>query len=366
MNNYPIITKKKIKSNNEVKRIQKENKKKYGRRMLFGYPKASIPKIVIENGCIDMVGNKSQSEIQAVEANKLLEAIEKNELTGMSGNGFATYKKIKVAIAAPGENKVIIVNGAECDPGLTHDAWLIRNRLNDIIFGSKLLAQMLHTSKVFLAAKLLKNEVIEGINVKNLPNRYPTGAEKVLIKEVLDMEMDKNEIPVKKGILVINVQTVIMIAEIAKGEFLKGSRYITVADYETGEAKVARVNYDMDVKEVLEKVFGDRKGKAIFTGGGIMAAHKAQENEKVTPLTNFIGYSKEVTYNNESKCKKCRGCTKNCPMGIQVHKVIGDQEKNIKTNMKSYGVEDCINCGSCTFLCMAGKNTMEIVNMNSK
>lgn len=365
MNNYPIITKKKVKSNDKIKKIQKEAKKKYGRRKLFGYPKASIPKIIVENGYVDMANKKSQAGVKVAELDKLLLAIEENELTGMSGNGFPTYKKLKVAMESAASNKALIINGAECDPGLIHDAWLIRNRLEDIIFASKLIGEMINASEVFLAAKLMKNESIEGISVKNLPNRYPIGAEKILIKEVLGLEMEKKDIPVKKGILVLNVQTIIMIAEIAKGEFLKGSRYITVADYTNGEAKVAKVTYDMKTKEVLERVFGKQADKVIYAGGGIMGAHQAKEDERITPLTNFVGYGDKVAYDNASKCKKCGNCSRNCPMGIKVHKVVENYAKNINSNMQQYGVQNCINCGTCTYLCQAGKNTMEIVNMYS-
>lgn len=363
MISYPIITKKSVKSNGKIKKIQKEAKKKYGRRMMFGYPKVSIPNIATGNGYVDMVNKKDNTGTKITELNKLLLAIEENELTGMSGNGFSTYKKLKAAMEASTSNKVLIINGAECDPGLIHDAWLIRNRLEDIIFGSKLVGEMINASEVLLAAKLMKNEVIEGIKVKNLPNRYPIGEEKILIKEVLKLEMDKEDIPAKKGILVLNVQTIIMIAEVAKGEFLKGSRYITVADYTNGEAKVAKVTYDMKVKEVLEKIWGKQAGKDIYAGGGIMGAHQAKQDERITPLTNFVGYGDKVAYDNASKCKKCGNCSRNCPMGIKVHKVVADYAKNISSNMQQYGVQNCINCGTCTYLCQAGKNTMEIVNM---
>lgn len=363
MISYPIITKKQVKSNDKIKKIQKEAKKKYGKRILFGYPKASISKIIVQDGYVDMVDKKNSTGVKINELNKLLLVIEENELTGMSGNGFPTYKKLKTAMEAAAPNKVLIVNGAECDPGLIHDAWLIRNRLEDIIFGSKLAAEMINASDVFLAAKLMKNERIEGIKIKNIPNRYPIGAEKILIKEVLGVEMDKKDIPVKKGILVLNVQTIIMIAEIAKGEFLRGSRYITAADYTKGEAKVVKVTYEMKVKEVLEKVLGERAGKAVYAGGGIMGAHQAEKDERITPFTNFVGYADKVAYDNASKCKRCGNCSRNCPMGIKVHKVMADYAKNINSNMQQYGVQNCINCGTCTFLCQAGKNTMEIVNM---
>lgn len=361
MGSYPIITKSYVKRNEKIKKVQKENKSKYLRK-IFAYPKASITKVITENGYIDMVGKEEQPETKVIEKNELLKAIEENELTGMSGNGFPTYKKLKSVIASTAENRILIINGAECDPGLIHDEWLIRNRLEDIIFGSKLVSEMIQASETFLAIKL-KNEAIEGINVKILPDRYPMGQERILIKQVLNVEVSKNEIPAKKGILVINVQTVIMIAEIAKGKFSKGSRYITVADYTAGQAKVVRVDYGMKAQEVLQHILGRQDNKGMYAGGGVMGAHRLEHNEMITPLTNFVGYGADIGYNNDSRCKGCGNCTRNCPMGIKVHKVVDDYAKNKNIDMQKYELEKCINCGTCTFLCQAGKNIMEIVNM---
>ncbi|MBE6063767.1 MAG: 4Fe-4S dicluster domain-containing protein [Clostridium butyricum] len=362
MNNYPIVTTKMVGDNKRVKKVQKESKKSYKYKR-SRYVKAKLSKLVKETGYLDMVGESKEKNINTIDKKDLLLEIEKAQLTGMSGNGFPTYKKLKAVLESSSENRVVIINGAECDPGLIHDEWLIRNRLDDIILGSKLISDMIGANDVFLATRLKKGfESIEGIKVKPLPNRYPMGAENILIKQTLGIELDKNVIPVSVGILVINVQTVIRIAEIYKGVYLKNSRYITVADYVEGEAKVVRVGYDSNAQDILEKVFGKQNNKVKYLGGGVMNAHEMNKEDKIGPKVNFIGYGEQTNYDQASKCKKCRRCSKNCPMGIKVHKIISAYEKKQEIDAKIYGTENCINCGTCTFVCAAGKNTMKIVN----
>lgn len=362
MENYPILTKKMVNKNKQVKKVQKESKRAY-KYQKSRYVKAKLSKLVKEIGYLDLVGEKEGKNIQNIDKKDLLLEIEKAQLTGMSGNGFLTYKKLKAVLESPKENRVVIINGAECDPGLIHDEWLIKNRLDDIILGSKLISEMISANDVFLATRLKKGfESIEGINVKALPNRYPMGAESILIKQTLGIELDKNVIPVTVGILVINVQTVIKIAEIYKGVYLKNSRYITVADYVKGEAKVVKVSYGSNAWDILEEVFGKQNDKVKYLGGGVMNAHQMNKEDKIEPKVNFVGYGEQTSYDQASKCKKCRCCSKNCPMGIKVHKIVGANEKNQKIDTKIYGAENCINCGTCTFVCAAGKNTMKIVN----
>jgi Na+-translocating ferredoxin:NAD+ oxidoreductase RnfC subunit len=63
-----------------------------------------------------------------------------------------------------------------------------------------------------------------------VPNRYPIGAEKILIKEVLGITIAQNVIPADCGILVLNVQTVHAIYEAIYGNCKPNTKFITVAE----------------------------------------------------------------------------------------------------------------------------------------
>lgn len=166
--NYPIITNKSVKKNKTIRKVQKTNKKKY-LKIRSKYPKACISKIIVENGYVNMSNNENVS-MKTVELSKLLNAIHENGLTCMSGNGFSTYEKLVSVIESSVKNKVLIINGLECDPGLIHDEWLIKNMSDEIVIGSKLIAKMINTADVIFAVKEINSNSLEGISVRILPN----------------------------------------------------------------------------------------------------------------------------------------------------------------------------------------------------
>ncbi|SFR72139.1 4Fe-4S dicluster domain-containing protein [Anaeromicropila populeti] len=358
----PIITKKYVKGNRIIKNIQKQSKKSYS-RIKVKFPKAFIGKVVQESGFVDLSEEKHKDgqNINTKEES-LLDRIKQSGLTGMSGNGFSVYKKLEEVIKSTASEKVLIINGAECDPGLIHDEWLLRNRMDEIIEGSKIVSSLIKARKVYLAVKIENIGRVSGMEVKVLPNKYPVGAEKVVIKHVLNVELSRGEIPVHKGILVMNVQTVIAIGQIQKGTYLNNTRYITAADCTNGIAKAVRVDYGMSVEEVAAKVLGEKKEKKIYLGGGVMDAHLLKNGETITETINFVGYGSGITYNNEAKCRKCGACSRNCPMGIKVIKIVRHYDKKLKLDKEAFSPDLCLKCGACSFVCPAGKNVMWIMN----
>lgn len=358
---YPLITRKEVKKNKIIKKLQKNTEKRY-KSIKGSFPKAKISKVVElkeDNNFFDLSEKNINQNMTG--NNNILELIESCSLIGLSGNGFPTERKIKAVMDANTKDKYLIVNAVECDPGLLHDNWLIKNRLAQIEEGISVLSEIVPFKRIVLAAKDLGTPHNSKIEVSLVPNRYPMGYEKILIKRVLGIDLEAGQIPAEHGILVLNAQTVLAVNEIAKGVYQKGSRYITVADYTSGEAVVAKISGEITVTEILNKTLGVRGEKDIFAGGGIMLGHKVQKDEKVSAKTNFVAYGTNIEFNDDSKCRKCGACARKCPMGIKVHKIVSTLEKDKNADVSIYHPELCINCGTCTYHCRAGKNTMNIV-----
>jgi Na+-translocating ferredoxin:NAD+ oxidoreductase RnfC subunit len=93
-----------------------------------------------------------------------------------------------------------------------------------------------------------------------------------------------------------------------------------------------------------------------------MMGRMAKADDIISEKTNFIGYGYEINYSMNVKCKNCRACARKCPMKIKVHKVIQSLEKNDFKKGKEFQPERCIQCGTCTYYCNAGKNTMELIS----
>ena len=362
MKGYPLVTKKQVRKNANLRQIQKAYKKQH-KHPKGRFPKARLSKLVVlrsENNFYDLSNKqviKKAPERLTIEA-LLLEIGEKG-INGLSGSGFPTDKKMRALLEAKGREKVLIINGVACDPGLLHDDWLVKNKLEQIEQAVTLLNQCMGFSKVLLATR----EKVESksCEVCLVPNKYPMGAEKILIKYLLGKSFEQDEIPAEKGILVLNIQTIYAIYEAIFEGIVGNTKLITIADLSSGEAVLARVNIGDRVMDILDQTIGRQPRLVPYVGEGIMMGKKVEEEDEITLSTNFIGYGIATNYEEANKCKGCGACSRKCPMGIRVDRIIRVMEKENHAEIKEYQPEICIQCGACTYFCKAGKNTMGLV-----
>lgn len=361
---YPLINKKLVKTNKAVKIVQKQSLKSY-RTVKGHYPKAKIGKVVklrSYDSFLDLTNNDDRTkDLEIQDMNEILQAIENRNLCGLSGGGHPTFQKIQTLLNSNAKDKYLIINGVECDPGLLHDEWLLDNHQDEIQKGIKLLANNFNFKEIILATKSERANTVD-YQAKTVPNRYPMGAERILINEVLGISLSKEEIPASKGILVLNVQTIYAIYETIFKVNPSEARFISVVDFMAGEAVIVRVNIGESVIEIVKKVFPNHTYPSVYFGGGIMMAKVATHSDQVSYKTNIIVCGPDISYNPETKCKHCGGCTKKCPMDLKVMKMVQKVEKKDLSNISEFKPHLCLNCGTCTYFCRAGKNVSGIIS----
>lgn len=364
-----IVNKHSVRKNKALKTAQKKARKYYQEKIFVNSPNAPKSKIR-KLADLEKVDYKAVSDIELSE-NKQKAQLSRDELialckevglTGRSGNGFDVSRKLEAFHKNGG---TLIINAVECDPGLVTDSWLYRNKQSSIQQGAMIIKDALGLDKVILATKEPLN-TIDAIQQVKVIDRYPMGYEKYLIEYVLGVQIAENELPQDKGILVMNLQTVIAIAEMTQGVLAGRYKYITVANLFTGEATVARVCNGDSVQEVVENCFPKNviKANSIYAGGGALNCHKIIEKECILDTTGYIAIGEMPNYEEAGKCKGCRACTKNCPAGVAVHRIVQHEEKNgmdMVGNCKDFNPTACIGCGACTYNCMAGKDVREVV-----
>ena len=412
MSDYPIVNKKMVRLNRKLKKNQKEYRKEYdtGSRRMSGNRIGKLVKLSAENPLKDCSEPETYCEM-GPDAEVLIHMVEQSGLKGMSGNGFLTANKLKTFWQAQQKKRVLIVNAVECDPGLVHDEWILKEKASAVWMGIEYLNQAFHFETVMVAVKgknkkFLKaeqgrirdrssegrrdeNRSIEtrsdktqsdksrrdesrgaesrsleskgdgwSVKVKEVAGRYPMGEEHFLIKELLGIPMDKSEIPAKSGILVMNVQTVFQICRLVN-KLDTDARFVTLANLKTGEARVAYVTSEDRIHTLLEAIY---PGKGTYYAGhGVLGAHKAAKDETFAETINFAAVGEDTLISDQNLCKKCGGCSRRCPMGISVKDIVLAREKNEKADISRFHPEQCIHCGSCTFFCHASKNVEKIV-----
>lgn len=382
--NTQIINKNIMKKSKELKASAKTNRKLYKNYKAIEL-KARMDKVFTFNGlCEKDIPTKASETIdeevmEAIEstetleykvANNFISIIEGSKLTGMSGNGFPVYKKLRAINSFEGPKKTFIINAVECEPGLIHDQWIFNTHLKEVAEGIRIIKAALKLDNATIAVKATKEHkagtvvACEGYDICYVPYKYPMGEEHFLIKEVMGDTIAMEDIPVNKGILVMNIQTVYQIACIIAGKY-QGGRYITVANFATGIAKAVYYHEGKKATEILDSAFGIApEGCVVYVGKGIMGSHPL-EDDIVNIDEDFVAYYPKEYANiisNSNKCKGCGACSKNCPAGIDVRKIVRLREKDETADISMFNPERCIKCGSCVWFCCASKRPGYYVN----
>lgn len=364
-----VVNKHSVRKNSALKIVQKKARKYYQEKIFTKSSNATKSKIR-KLADLEQVDYMAISDIELLEKKKevqlskeeLIELCREGGLTGRSGNGFDVSRKLE---AFHKDSGTLIINAVECDPGLVTDSWLYKNKQNFIQQGAMIIKNALCLDKVILATKE-PLEKIDAIQQVKVIDRFPMGYENYLIKYVLGITIANNELPQDKGILVMNLQTVIAIAELTRNVMAGQYKYITVANLFTAKAKVARVCIGDIVQEVVESCFPQnaRNTSNIYAGGGAFTCHKVIAGERIQDTTGYIAIGEMPNYEEAGKCKGCGACTKNCPAGVAVHKLIQYVDKNgmnMASKCKEFNPTACIGCGTCTYGCMADKDAREVV-----
>lgn len=288
----------------------------------------------------------------------IIENIEHNKVFGYGGAAFPTSKKIRTAMDAEAPEKHLIVNGVECDPGLIHDKWILQNKSYEINKGIGLLSDCIPFTTITVAVKDLKSIDI-AYKLHKVSDYYPAGAEKKLIREVLGKNLDDSETPAMLGILVLNIQTVLSIYEAVYLNNKADTRFITYANLDERAGSVVRVNLGTDVHEISSKI---RPGFInIYTGGGMMNACLSSDESVVDAKVNFIAVGNVKGY-REALCSKCCFCNAVCPAHLNVNKIASLVDEGKMNQAALLNPGKCMNCGSCSYICLAGRNLANRTN----
>jgi len=306
---------------------------------------------------LDLTGEKDLGSYETgdMSTEKILESIQSNAVYGFGGAAYSTHQKIEAVMNAKVSEKHLIINGVECDPALIHDQWLLRQHPDPIVKGIELISECVPFSSITLAVK-----EVEGLNypvslkVQKVPDYYPLGAERLLINEVLDKHLSTIEYPAQHGILVLNVQTVYSIYRAVYCKEKADTKFLTVANIKGKTGSVVKLRLGMKVGDVMDAVYPNTT--YIFAGGGSMQSHISKHDDIVDKTVNFIATAQFPKFKESPLCSKCGFCRVNCPVGLQVDRIVSLVDKGDVEKTSKYFPQHCISCGSCSYSCLAGKN----------
>lgn len=310
--------------------------------------------IVIENDLKEQINSKQviRKDLNKLSKREFIEIVDNCGIIGMGGAGFPTSAKYNT------EKKVttLIINAVECEPYITADYMLISEKCEELLETIDIILDINDISEAIIAIKKTNSEIIKKfkeymgsylkIKICEVPNRYPMGWERVLIKQVKNIKYDR--FPIEQGIIVNNISTIYAINQALKFNKPLIERIVTFTGDGLDKPQNVLVKVGTPVKEIIDYI-GGKKENTILIAGGPMMGNTADDDLVVTADLNCILLMPEVTEKRRKECLRCGKCITVCP--AKICPVLIKDNLNNKEILEELTPEKCIECGLCSYIC---------------
>lgn len=294
---------------------------------------------------------------------ELLDRIRDAGVAGLGGAGFPTAVKLNPRSTLPIDT--LIINGAECEPYITADDMLMRERAAEVIAGTLLVAHLLNEpARLVIGVEDNKPEAIsalrkaaEGsqVEVAVFPTRYPSGGARQLTWILTGREIPHGHHSAEAGVICLNVATVAAAwRAVTLGEPLI-SRIVTLAGDALREERNLEVLIGTPIHFLLEQQ-GLQPGalSRLVVGGPMMGFTLTNTEAPVIKTTNCLiaAGRKELPLPPPAQaCIRCGYCADACPAGLLPQQLYWYARAGDQDRLKSHHLFDCIECGACSWVC---------------
>jgi electron transport complex protein RnfC len=297
-----------------------------------------------------------------------LQRIRDAGIIGMGGAGFPSHVKLS---PPPGKTiDIIIADGAECEPYLTTDEAVMTEKPNLLVKGLAIVMKITGVNKAIIGMEDNKANLIpmieREVRLGNYPGEigvglcktlYPQGGEKMLITALTGREVPSGGLPMDAGCIVSNVGTMVAIAE----AFTLGKpvvdRDLTVSGGACKTPKNIRAPIGTiltDLPREFIDVDFERLRKILF-GGPMMGTAVPSLDIPIQKNTSgiILMTQEEFSADEEGFCIRCGRCIRNCAMRLSPVVMNNALDADDLDEAVASGLPDCIECGSCSYMCPA-------------
>ncbi len=301
---------------------------------------------------------------------EILQKIKEAGVVGAGGAGFPSHIKLNC------KADVVIANGAECEPLLRTDRYIMENEAPKVIEGLKASMTAAGASRGVIALKKKYTKAIDalqtaiggsGIEFLLMDSFYPAGDEQQIVYLATGQVVPTGGLPLDVGAVVQNVATLADIANALEGNPVT-YKYVTV-NGEVANPAVFKVPVGTPVRKLIEAAGGpgNLSNYSIIIGGPAMGRITDDPDEPVTKTTGGIlvfpsehpliqkktGSMQNDLRLAKSVCCQCNFCTQLCPrnaLGLKVepHKVMRALALNAPDFGDANGIFSCCDCGICS------------------
>lgn len=322
------------------------------------------PCMVIESDGEDRwIEHQPVEGYQDLEPSALRNVIREAGIVGLGGAGFPSYIKLN-----PGNRntvEILVLNGVECEPYITCDDMLMRERAAEVAGGMQIVRHALQAERCIIAIEDNKPHAweamrratsdMDGVSVVKVPTLYPQGSEKQLVKVLTGKEVPANGLCINIGVVNVNVGTAAAVYRaIAHGEPLI-SRIVTVTGGAVGTGRNLEVLLGTPANELIAQCGGDQANiERLIMGGPMMGFALHRLDLPVIKTTNCLlaAEARELTANRPvMPCIRCGACAEACPVNLLPQQLYWHAKYRDLEKVQQYNLFDCIECGCCSYVC---------------
>ena len=309
-----------------------------------------------------------ERDVDAMSPQEIGQAVQDTGLVGRGGAAFPTHVKL----SPPKGHSVhtVIINGCECEPFLTTDHRVMLEQTDDLILGTRILMKALGAKNAIIGTEDNKPDAVEALKAK-LPEdgsisvvmvrtKYPQGAEKMMAKSLLGVEIPSGGYPSSVGLAVFNVSSTAQLGSLLPQSRGVIERVVTITGPGVSKPGNYTVAIGTPIRFLLDELGFRGNAQHLILGGPMMGGTVSSLD---VPITKGCGgvlvlTEKEMQGQTASAaypCINCGKCVETCPMHLNpCHLGKLAYKHRYEEMADAFQLNDCFECGCCSYVCPSG------------
>jgi len=301
-------------------------------------------------------------EWEGLTTDGIVRAVQEAGVVGLGGAAFPAHVKLTPPEGASIET--LIINGCECEPYLTTDHRTMVDFPARVHAGIRIMMRCLGVDRALVGIERNKPDAIEAlratapddldVTIVPLTVKYPQGAEKMLIKALVDREVPSGKLPLHVGVIVQNVASVATIAEVFETGLPLIERIVTVTGRGVRRPANLIVPVGTRLRDLLEACGGlTDDAREIVNGGPMMGLAQANLDAPVLKGTTGIVVltGSDCGGGRTYPCIRCGHCLDACPVFLDPQLLGTLAGARRYEEMARHHLMDCMLCGCCSYVC---------------
>ena len=325
-----------------------------------GLPEMTV--VIETDGKDEWIQRKPIDDFLQMTSGEIIEKVYRYGIAGLGGAVFPTASKLSLADK---RCKLLIINGAECEPYITCDDRLMQERANELVEGIRILRYVLRPEEVVIAIEDNKPNAIKAVKkalkgandmfVREIPTKYPSGASDQLVQVLTGLEIPQGKRTIEMGIVMHNIGTVYAVKRAIIDDEPLIERVVTLTGDKIRNKGNVWARLGTPIIHLLEQV--DYQADArfpVFLGGPMTGFILPSLQSPITKTANCIIAPDHFEYappEPERSCIRCSSCSDACPVGLLPQQLYWFARSEDHEKSNEYHLEACIEYGICAYVC---------------